>query len=191
MAQREEGTLQTTQGQGDEAWSETGMRTRSLVFLAVVLLTLSQTAQPQTLDGTPAPQTTFVLTIQDDLISLSATEASLKAIIEEIGRRMSIPVRVEIPAAAKVTLGFERLSLPEVLKRLGRYVNYGYVEHWAQGALRISAITVHSLKGAPPAAGPGVDASQVVEEKRPRARLEMNIDPSKYLREKRQPDEAD
>jgi hypothetical protein len=157
----------------------------SLVCFAVVCLTLPRATHPQTLEGTSAPQTTFVLTIHDDLIWLSAKKASLKAMIEEIGRRMHIQVDVQIPAAATVTLAFEQLPLPEVLQRFGRYVNYGYVEQWEGGKLRVSAITVPSLKVATHESGAGVNASQGLQEKPPAARLEMHIDPSRYLREKR------
>ena len=166
------------------------MRTLIIAFLAAVFLILSRPVHTQTLEGPSAPQASFVLTIEDDLISLSAKDASLKAMIEEIGRRMNIPVKVEIPAVAKVTLAFERLPLPEVFKQLGRYVNYGYVESWEEGELRISGVTVPSLKVATPPSGPGLAASQPQEEERqeppaPKA-LELEIDPTQYLRERRQ-----
>jgi hypothetical protein len=175
--------VKTTEGRGDEARTNVLMRTLFLVCLAAVSLAPSQPAHPQTLAGTSGPQAAFALTIQDDLISLSAQDASLKAIIEEIGRRMEIPMRVEIPAAAKVTLAFERLALPEVLKRFGKYVNYGYVERWEQGKLRISAITVPSLKVQSLPAALGADASQQTPSGKA---LELEIDPRQFLKENRQ-----
>ena len=144
----------------------------------------------QTAADTSGPQPGFNLTVQDELISLKAQDAPLAGMIEEIGRRMDIQVEVEIPETATANFAFERLPLHEVLKRFGRYVNYGYVERWEQGKLRISTITVHSLKAATRPGGHSADHSQDLQDKRPRARLEMNIDPSKYLREKRQPPEA-
>jgi hypothetical protein len=144
----------------------------------------------QTVAGTSGPQPGFSLTVQDELISLKAQDAPLAAMIEEIGRRMDIQVEVEIPETATANFAFERLPLHEVLKRFGRYVNYGYVERWEQGELRISTITVHSLKAATRPGGHGADNSQGLQDKRPRARLEMTIDPSKYLREQHQPPEA-
>jgi hypothetical protein len=175
--------LKTTPAQGDAVWSGAGMRMLSLAFLAVVCLTLSRAAHPQTLEGSSAPQTAFVLTIQDELITLSATQASLKAILEEIGRRMDIPVKAEIPAAVTVTLAFERLPLPEVLNRLGKYVNYGYVQRWEQGELRISAITVHSLKVHALPTELGADASR---QPPPAKAMELEIDPRQFLKQKRQ-----
>lgn len=174
--------------------SETLMRTRSLLFLAFACLILSPPFQIQTFAGAAASPTAFVLTIQDDLISLTAKDASLKAIFEEIGRRLSIRVTVEIPASAKVTLAFERLALPEVLKRLGRYVNYSYIESREKGLGRISAITVHSLKVASSPSKPGVETSaepsqgqEEAYEQAPREHaLEVEIDPAKYLPQKPQ-----
>ena len=96
---------------------------------------------------------------------------------------MNIPVEVQIPVSATATLGFERLPLPAVLKKLGQYVNYGYVERWEQGELRISAITVHSLKIQSLPAQLGADVSQ---EARPRKALELEIDPRQFLPQKRQ-----
>jgi hypothetical protein len=47
--------------------------------------------------GKPATKTDFVLTIKDNLISLEAKDASLKEILEEIGRRMKVDVVAGIP----------------------------------------------------------------------------------------------
>jgi hypothetical protein len=187
MRQGHDRVLEITEGRGNKARSMPLRNTLLGLFLAVVGLALPRAAHPQTLEGTSAPQPAFVLTIQDELISLRAEDASIRAIIEEIGRRMNIRVKVEISTAATVTLAFEQLPLPEVLKRFGKYVNYGYVEHWEQGELRISTITVHSLKVTTAPAGLGADGSQDLQDKRPKGRLEMNIDPSLYLREKRRP----
>jgi hypothetical protein len=183
MTSREERALKTLLAQGDDVWSGAGMRMLSLAFLAVVFLTLSRAAHPQTLEGSSPPQTAFVLTIQDELISLSATEASLKAVLAEIGHRMDIPVKVDIPASAKVTLAFEQLPLPEVLNRLGKYVNYGYLQRWEHGELRISAITVHSLKVHALPTDLGADISR---QPPPAKAMELEIDPRQFLKQKRQ-----
>ena len=167
------------------------MRIASLILSAATCLSVSSVTYAQTFAGPPGLQPGFALTVQDELISLLAQDAPLKAIIEEIGRRMDIQVKVDIPDTATANIAFEQLPLQEALKRFGRYVNYGYVERWEQGKLRVSTITVHSLKVATHPGGPGPDSSQDLQDKRPRARLEMTIDPSKYLREKRQPPEAE
>jgi hypothetical protein len=185
MMHQQKGPLKTTAGQGGKVHRRELPHSLLSMVLAVTALALPQPAHVQTLEASSANQSAFLLTIQDELISLSAREASLKAIIEEIGRRMTIPVTVAIPDAVRVSLEFERLPLPEVLKQFGRYVNYAYVERREEGALRISSITIQSLKGAPHPVERGIDPSQPNDEQRPRARLDMTIDPSKHLR--RQP----
>jgi hypothetical protein len=67
----------------------------------------------------------FVLTVKENLISLNAKDASLKEIIEEIGRSMKIEVVANIPEEEKVTMEFEKLSIEDVIKRLS--VNYVYL----------------------------------------------------------------
>ena len=69
--------------------------------------------------------TAFDLVIKDDLISLSAKDASLKQIVEEIGRRMDIKVDVHIADDEKITEQFDRLPLEDALKRLS--ANYVYL----------------------------------------------------------------
>jgi hypothetical protein len=70
----------------------------------------------------------FLLTIQDNLLSLNAKEASLAQLLAEIGRRMNIEVMVESPAEDKITLTFDRLSLEEALQRFRNYTNLVYFE---------------------------------------------------------------
>jgi len=60
----------------------------------------------------------FVLTIKDSLISLTAKDASLKEIVEEIGRRMKIEVVADISEEEKITIRFDKLSLEDAIKRL-------------------------------------------------------------------------
>jgi hypothetical protein len=191
IVRKQEAALNPTRELAGRVWRQRLMRTTSLILFAAAFLSVLSVTYAETVAGTSGLPPGFTLTIQDELISLRAEDAPLKAIFEEIGHRMNIQVKVEIPETATASFACEQLPLHEVLKRLGRYVNYGYVERWEQGELRISAITVHSLKVATRPVGSGADGSQDLQDKRPRARLEMNIDPSKYLREKRQPPEAD
>lgn len=71
----------------------------------------------------PTPNAAFVLTIHEGLLSLRATEASLKEILDAIGRQMRIEVVTQLPADQRVTLAFDRLSLDAALKRLSRYAS--------------------------------------------------------------------
>ena len=67
----------------------------------------------------------FVLTIKDSLISLTAKDASLKEITEEIGRRMKIEVVADISEEEKITTKFNKLSLEDAIKKLR--TSYAYV----------------------------------------------------------------
>ena len=67
----------------------------------------------------------FVLTIKDSFISLTAKDAPLKEIVEEIGRRMKIEVVADISDEEKITIRFDKLSLKDAIKRLS--TSYAYV----------------------------------------------------------------
>src|SRR5262249_32671850 len=75
--------------------------------------------------GKPAAKPDFALTIKDNLISLTAKEASLKGVLEEIGRRMSIEVLALLSEHEKITTEFENAPLEEAIERLIR--NYPHV----------------------------------------------------------------
>lgn len=66
----------------------------------------------------------FELTIQEGLISLSAKEASVSAIVEEIGRQMSIDVDAYIPGEEKITVEIDKVSLEAAIKRLSERFVY-------------------------------------------------------------------
>ena len=67
----------------------------------------------------------FVLTIQDNLISLKAKDAPVAEIVKEIGRKMDIEIAGDIPATEKVSMEFENLTFDEAMARLR--VDYAYV----------------------------------------------------------------
>ncbi len=75
----------------------------------------------------------FVLTIKEGLISLSARDASIKDVVEEIGRRMKIEVYANIHEEEKVTIEFGKLSLEDAIKRLAR--NYVYEKKSEEGKI--------------------------------------------------------
>ena len=81
----------------------------------------------------------FVLTVKDDLISLSAKDASLKEIVEEIGRRMKIETAARISKKDKITVKFDNLSLEDAVKRLD--INYVYLFDSKKGGEKIVGIT--------------------------------------------------
>ena len=83
---------------------------------------------------------TFVLTVEEDLVSLKAQQASLKNIVEEIGRKMDIEVLGNILDSETISIEFAELSLGKALERLSS--NYGYQMKSERGSQRISRIFV-------------------------------------------------
>lgn len=102
------------------------MRIRSCYWSVAVLLLVAVTI-PCTVGateaGTPAfkrskVQQNFALTVTDGLLSLKARDASLRAIVKEIGARLNIEVVARVPEEETVTKEFSNLPLEEALKRL-------------------------------------------------------------------------
>jgi hypothetical protein len=132
----------------------------------------------------------FDLVIQDDLISLDARDASLKKIVEEIGRRMDIEVDAQIGEDEKVTEQFEKLSLEEALDRLS--ANYAYLLDPEKDKGKIKKIVLLSKGGegkgmvmskpAPPPQSRQVEEPARQAEERPEP-FKFEFDPSKYLKE--------
>ena len=82
----------------------------------------------------------FVLTVEANRLSLEAQDASLRAILEEIGRKMQIEVLGEIPAQETITAKFRNLPLEQALHRLSS--NFGYQMKSEEGAQEISKIFI-------------------------------------------------
>jgi hypothetical protein len=95
-----------------------------------------------------ATPTDVVLTVHEGMLSLRANDASLKGIFEAIGRQLSIEVVTHLPAAERITLAFEQLSLAEALKRFRPYVNYLVLEDAAKPPGTIRKLIVFSKRAA-------------------------------------------
>ena len=88
--------------------------------------------------GKPATKADFVLTVNGNLISLQAKDASLKDVLEEIGRKINIEVFALLSEQEKTTVGFENLPLKEAIERLIR--NYPHLIVSQEGDSRITRI---------------------------------------------------
>jgi hypothetical protein len=77
-------------------------------------------AQP----STPA----FLLTEHEGLLSLRAQDASLKDIVEEIGRQLHFETVVRLSPEARLTMAFDDLSLAQVVKELRKHAIIAFVE---------------------------------------------------------------
>lgn len=95
--------------------------------------------------GKTAAKADFVLTVIDNSISLNAKDASLKEILEEIGRRMSIEVLALLPEQEKITTEFEKLPVEEAIERLIR--NYPHLILSQEGDSRITRIIALQKSG--------------------------------------------
>lgn len=130
------------------------------------------------------PQADFVLTIKDNLLSLNAKRASLKTILDEIGRQMHIEVVAQIPVQEKITLAFDRLSLEEALQRFGEYTNYVYVKGAEKEPGQISKVMIFpkreiTVPSSPPAQEAEVKTGASTETPRPEP-FKFEFDPSQY-----------
>ena len=106
----------------------------------------------------------FVLTIKDSLISLTAKDASLKEITEEIGRRMKIEVVADISEEEKITIRFDKLSLEDAIKRLK--TSYAYVWNSEKEGGKITKIVLLPEGKGTAVSRPTTKESTVEEEKR-------------------------
>ena len=96
-----------------------------LLPLLIIPVTLFGGESAKKFEVETGSKTDFVLTIKNSLISLTAKDASLKEITEEIGRRMKIEVVADISEEEKITTKFDKLSLEDAIKRLR--TSYAYV----------------------------------------------------------------
>jgi type II secretory pathway component GspD/PulD (secretin) len=106
----------------------------------------------------------FVLTIKDSLISLTAKDASLKEITEEIGRRMKIEVVADISEEEKITIRFDKHSLEDAIKKLR--TSYAYVWNSEKEEGKITKIVLLPEGKGTVLSRPTTKESEVKEEKR-------------------------
>ncbi len=82
----------------------------------------------------------FELMVKDGLVSLSAKDASLKEIIEEIGRSMKIEVIGNIPEEEKVNVKLDEVSLKDALEKLSS--SHGFLMDSDYGDSKIAKIII-------------------------------------------------
>jgi hypothetical protein len=115
--------------------------------------------------GKPGTKADFVLTVKDNLISLDAKNASLKEILEEIGRKMKIEVLAGIPDTKKITAEFENLSIEEAINKLS--TNYSYAMDSTNGERRITKIIVLEKRTETVLSIPTTKQSTIKKEEKP------------------------
>jgi len=141
--------------------------------------------------GKPAAKPDFVLTIKDNLLSLTAKNASLKEVLEEVGRRMNIEVLALLPEQEKVTTELEKVPLEEAIERLVR--NYPHLTVSQEGDRKITRIIALQKSGDPVQSQPAVKGPDkpiklesqmreeaVKKESPPPEPFRFQFDPSQY-----------
>jgi hypothetical protein len=158
-----------------------------LVWLCSSSVLLAVDAQPLSPEATE-PQAAFVLTSQDQRVSLEARDASVKAIIEELGRQLHIEVKVSVGAEKTVQVAFEQLSVEEALERLKAVADIDYViayqkdaQTQAEKISRIEIVAKGTGTMARPPAPVKVVPAEGQEEHPAEAPSGFEFDPSKYL----------
>jgi hypothetical protein len=125
----------------------------------------------------------FVLTVHEQQLSLHAREASLAAILAQIGRELGIDVGAHIPADETITVTFDQLPIVEALQQLSP--NYAYVVDTARGDRSIAKIIVLSKGEAisrPTSSTP--PEAQRTDASRPKP-FTFEFDPSKVMQEQK------
>jgi hypothetical protein len=149
--------------------------------------------------GKPGAKADFVLTVKDNRISLDAKDASLKEVLEEIGRKMSIEVLALLPEQERITTELENLSLEDAIERLIR--NYPHLVVLQEGDRKIRRIVALQKSGdiepsKPVMQGPEIKKEQnsakpatkqeaIRNESPPPEQFKFQFDPSPYGKKRR------
>ena len=83
----------------------------------------------------------YVLNIRHERISLEATEASVKAIVEQIGRELEFQVDAYVTEDENVTTHFDSLDIEQAIKKLSD--NYALFHE--EGSGKITRIAIYPI----------------------------------------------
>ena len=163
-----------------------------IVFVLMPLLMLSYDVFAEKMDTESQKElesnSNYTLEVDKDLISLSARDASLKEILEDIGKRMKIDVVTEISDEERVSVKFSKIPIHEAIKRMS--ANYVYLTDSEGEKGKISKIVVlpkgkgkgKALKSNSSSLKSGEHAKKEKSAPEP---FKFQFDPSKYLKEKK------
>ncbi len=111
-----------------------------MVRILILVLLFSTPAFAADTEANTIETDDYRLTVEDRLISLSATDAPLREILEEISSGLDIRIEAYISAEDRVTVQFEQLPLEEAIGRLSS--NYMYEFDVSDGTRRLIAVIV-------------------------------------------------
>ena len=97
---------------------------------------------------TPVYGSTLQLHMQDNLLSLSAADADLSAILQRLGEAAGIDFKFPKDVERKITLQFSDVRLETALKRILKGLNYAtvYSSAGSGDSPRISAVYIYGIK---------------------------------------------
>jgi hypothetical protein len=129
-----------------------------LIGRILVVLLLPSLLWAGEASSTTAPSTrmgAFLLTVDGPLVSLRAQEASLRAILKELGRRLGIEVTANISWEQTLTLAFDRLTVADALERFRAYVNIVSITDSTEAQAKIRRIIAMPIESGEGTGKPG------------------------------------
>ena len=151
------------------------------VYFLLVLPSVAEPISPAT--ASQKASQNFTVSTNDGLVSVQATEASLKDIIERIADALGIEVEAQVGDQKKVTVEFQDLTLDQAMERLSG--NYAYTTD-SDGA-KISKLFIYP-KGVAAPSGRSVTEANGNEAGYPKSRPEpfkFEFDPNQYIHQER------
>ena len=96
----------------------------------------------------------YQLTFENKLITISATKAELKNILEDLAERTGISIRYPASLDKKITLNIDRASLKRALMRLLKDFNYSIIYSGSKKQAVISDVYIYEKDNNLPRATP-------------------------------------
>lgn len=170
-----------------------------MLILVLSLLMISYPVEGEERSDGPDKESmskrSYSLTIEENVISLSATNASLKEIVEEIGHRMKIEVVTHIRNDETISIKFDDLPIEESIRRLS--TNHVYLIDSEREKGRIAKIVILPKGQGKVSSGRIKEQtrrdtySQATSQKKTSGKssesvpFKFEFDPSKFLKEKK------
>ena len=151
------------------------------VYFLWVAPSIAESVSPAT--ANPQTSKSLIVSTNDGLVSVKATQAPLRDIIEHIGHALGIDVEAQVGNNEKVTEEFQDLTLDQAMERLSG--NYAYTAD-SDGA-KISKLFIYP-KGVAAPSGRSVTEANGNEAGYPKSRPEpfkFEFDPNQYIHQER------
>jgi hypothetical protein len=141
-------------------------------------------AQPSAAKSKVAPPS-FQVKVSRGTLSVTADEAPLAKVLEEIGKQAGIVVEGNIGSAEKISIRLVDVPLEEGLKRLANNITLHYAQNPGEKTRRIAKIVVLSedkRKGTRSESAKAEKPSKAVEQAQPPEPFTFEFDPTKSMK---------